>query len=143
MTVTVPSTKLTLDDILAIRHAYVFGEPVTRLAEQYGVHRNTIYKHVGYAHRGIKPKRAVKAPSPPLPEVAPDPGPEHDWRDRAACRDSETPEMFFPDRADHRTIAEAKRTCAQCAVSTACLAYAIETKSVGIFGGHELGKKIW
>ncbi len=62
-----------------------------------------------------------------------------DWRDLAACRDSE-PNLFFPvgttgTALDH--IEEAKAICAQCSVREECLMYALETnQEAGVWGGY-------
>ena len=60
------------------------------------------------------------------------------WRDGAACRDTD-PDLFFPvgttgPALDH--IAAAKSVCAGCAVQGPCLEFAIETnQDSGVWGG--------
>jgi len=61
-----------------------------------------------------------------------------DWRDDAACRDTE-PELFFPD-GDIRSVRDqvkmAKLICRGCSVSTACLSWALASgQEHGIWGG--------
>ena len=55
------------------------------------------------------------------------------WRAEARCR-ALPPAMFLP--TDARGVARAKRVCAQCAVSGACLEYALEQLlDHGVWGG--------
>lgn len=60
------------------------------------------------------------------------------WRRRAACQ-GEDPELFFPVGSAGPAlaqIAEAKKICARCLVSRACLAFAMTTgQQYGIWGG--------
>ena len=62
-----------------------------------------------------------------------------DWRDLAACRDSE-PTLFFPVGTtglalDH--IEEAKDICTECSVQEECLMYALQTnQEAGVWGGY-------
>jgi WhiB family redox-sensing transcriptional regulator len=62
-----------------------------------------------------------------------------DWRDLAACRDSEA-NLFFPvgttgPAAEH--IIEAKAICAACPVKEECLQYALESnQEAGVWGGY-------
>ncbi len=62
-----------------------------------------------------------------------------DWRDLAACRDSE-PALFFPVGTTGPAldlIEEAKSICAQCSVREECLMYALETnQEAGVWGGY-------
>ncbi|HEY0450848.1 WhiB family transcriptional regulator [Actinophytocola sp.] len=62
----------------------------------------------------------------------------NDWRDLAACRDSD-PELFFPVSEvgpGARQVADAKAVCARCPVRSQCLDYAIDNRLTdGIFGG--------
>lgn len=64
--------------------------------------------------------------------------PDPEWRKRAACRDLD-PEGFFPLGTTGRATAQAERAkavCAQCPVTTECLAWAMETNQQnGIWGG--------
>jgi WhiB family redox-sensing transcriptional regulator len=61
-----------------------------------------------------------------------------DWRDDAACRDTE-PELFFPegDNASARVqVKQAKLICRSCLVSAACLNFALACgQEAGIWGG--------
>lgn len=57
------------------------------------------------------------------------------WDKNARCRTAPTG-LFFPERGDHLTIGAAKRICAQCPVTGACLAYALTLPGLhGIWGG--------
>lgn len=62
-----------------------------------------------------------------------------DWRDVAACKDSD-PSMFFPIGTTGPAldqIAIAKAICAQCQVQEDCLQYALVTnQEAGIWGGY-------
>jgi WhiB family redox-sensing transcriptional regulator len=57
------------------------------------------------------------------------------WMSRGACR-RQDPELFFPisDRAAH-LVAAAKAVCQACSVRALCLAFAVETRQDGIWGG--------
>jgi WhiB family redox-sensing transcriptional regulator len=56
-----------------------------------------------------------------------------DWRDLAACRDTD-PDLFF---ADGR-VAEAKQVCAGCPVRQACLEQALRKREGhGVWGGAD------
>jgi WhiB family transcriptional regulator, redox-sensing transcriptional regulator len=61
-----------------------------------------------------------------------------DWRDRAACRDTD-PELFFPDgdnRSARTKVKAAKLVCRGCPVNTACLSWALTSdQQAGIWGG--------
>jgi WhiB family redox-sensing transcriptional regulator len=60
------------------------------------------------------------------------------WRDHALCRDTD-PDLFFPiGTTGYAVVAieEAKRVCAECLVTDACLDYALATnQDSGIWGG--------
>lgn len=62
-----------------------------------------------------------------------------DWRQLAACRDSE-PNLFFPVGSTGPAIdqiVEAKRICATCGVQEECLQYALESnQEAGVWGGY-------
>lgn len=64
--------------------------------------------------------------------------PARDWRDRAACLDTD-PETFFPAGATGpalELIERAKQVCAGCDVSSHCLEYALGThQDDGVWGG--------
>ena len=61
-----------------------------------------------------------------------------DWRDRAACRDTD-PDLFFPVGTTGPAIEQidaAKAVCLQCEAQAACLEFAITTnQESGIWGG--------
>lgn len=68
-----------------------------------------------------------------------------DWMEYAACRGEDT-ELFFPWSVGNvgltshsaeriRREGPAKAICSRCPVSAQCLAFAIRTGSVGIWGG--------
>ena len=61
-----------------------------------------------------------------------------DWRDRAACRDTD-PDLFFPVGTTGPAIEQieaAKMVCHQCEAQAACLEFAITTnQESGIWGG--------
>ena len=57
------------------------------------------------------------------------------WQDRANCRGVD-PDLFFPERGDNVTVAEAKRVCAGCVVRSQCLEYALAAyEKHGVWGG--------
>ena len=64
---------------------------------------------------------------------------ELDWRERAACRDSE-PGLFFPIGTTGLAIdqiEEAKSICTLCLVVDDCLQYALKTnQEAGVWGGY-------
>ena len=61
-----------------------------------------------------------------------------DWRHRAACRDVD-PELFFPIGNTGPAllqIEEAKQVCRRCAVTEACLSWALGSgQDSGVWGG--------
>lgn len=59
------------------------------------------------------------------------------WRRRAACRlvPAEDLWIFWPGRGDQAALRAAKKVCASCPVVEECLAYAIEAKEPGVWGG--------
>ncbi len=61
-----------------------------------------------------------------------------DWRDFAACRDTD-PDLFFPVGTTGPAIEQienAKAVCAQCDVRESCLEFALTTnQDSGIWGG--------
>src|SRR5882672_6728508 len=60
---------------------------------------------------------------------------EHDWRDRAACRDQD-PELFFPqNREFSAAYRAAKQVCDVCPVISQCLEFAIDHCCEGVWGG--------
>jgi WhiB family redox-sensing transcriptional regulator len=62
-----------------------------------------------------------------------------EWRDLAACRDSE-PTLFFPIGTTGpaiEQIAAAKEICQACSAKDDCLQYALETnQESGVWGGY-------
>jgi WhiB family transcriptional regulator, redox-sensing transcriptional regulator len=68
----------------------------------------------------------------------PAPGESTDWRDLAACRDTD-PELFFPignSGPALRQEARAKQICAGCTVRTRCLEWAVASgQAAGVWGG--------
>lgn len=62
-----------------------------------------------------------------------------DWRDGAACRDSE-PNLFFPIGSTGPAVDQiesAKEICFDCTVREECLTYALETnQEAGVWGGY-------
>jgi WhiB family redox-sensing transcriptional regulator len=62
-----------------------------------------------------------------------------DWREFAACRDSE-PNLFFPIGSTGPAVDQieaAKAICEQCAAQEDCLQYALETnQEAGVWGGY-------
>lgn len=62
-----------------------------------------------------------------------------DWRELAACRDSD-PETFFPVGTTGPAIAQIEKAmsiCGICSVQEACLMYALETNQEGgVWGGY-------
>jgi WhiB family redox-sensing transcriptional regulator len=69
---------------------------------------------------------------------------EKDWRHRAACRDVEDPEIFFPidtmwsQPGNEDNIAMAKAVCRECPVSAECLEWAIESGEAWAVAGGML-----
>ncbi len=50
-------------------------------------------------------------------------------------------DWFFPEfSGNHRGIRQAKQLCSTCPVSEQCLAYGVETKSSGVWGGITLDR---
>src|SRR6202050_3231570 len=74
----------------------------------------------------------VQAPPRPAPSGTPD------WRDHAACRDSD-PELFFPLGTAGPALLQqerAKQVCAGCQVRTPCLEWALASgQEAGVWGG--------
>jgi WhiB family redox-sensing transcriptional regulator len=99
----------------------------SRLAWRVGV-SDSYVRHVTWQLRtraGIVPlqgrlaatREQLATPPPPLPTGA---GREWDWRQDAACRDTD-PELFFPEPGKLPQVARAKEICAGCAVRGPCL----------------------
>src|ERR1700694_6105021 len=61
-----------------------------------------------------------------------------DWRDRAACRDTD-PDLFFPIGTTGPAIEQidsAKAVCRECDAQSACLEFALATnQESGVWGG--------
>ena len=66
------------------------------------------------------------------------------WMSRGACQLSE-PALFFPvapaSGPGARQVEAAKAVCGTCAVRERCLAYALETKPEGIWGGTTMEER--
>ncbi len=64
--------------------------------------------------------------------------PDDDWRDNAACRDT-NPDLFFPVGTTGpaiEQIEQAKKVCNECPAQTACLEFALATnQDSGVWGG--------
>jgi WhiB family transcriptional regulator, redox-sensing transcriptional regulator len=64
--------------------------------------------------------------------------PEDDWRDGAACRDTD-PDLFFPVGTTGPALDQidsAKAVCRKCDAQSACLEFAIVTnQDSGVWGG--------
>ncbi len=62
----------------------------------------------------------------------------HDWREFAACRDTD-PDLFFPIGTTGpaiEQITQAKRVCGMCEAREECLEFALKTnQDSGIWGG--------
>jgi len=66
-------------------------------------------------------------------ELAPMPGDEDQWQERALCAQTD-PEAFFPEKGG--STREAKRICLGCEVKDSCLEYALANdERFGIWGG--------
>ena len=81
----------------------------------------------------------------PIPDLG------DDWRDHAACRDSDA-ELFFPAGSTGSAIGEieaAKAICRSCPALTSCLTFALETnQEAGVWGGTDEDerralRKVW
>ena len=63
-----------------------------------------------------------------------------DWREHAACRDTD-PSLFFPVGTTGPAVAQiasAKAVCRQCDAQSACLEFALTTnQDSGIWGGTD------
>lgn len=62
-----------------------------------------------------------------------------EWTERAACRDADDPDIFFPDR-NAVAKAEAKAFCERCEVSPECY-NAGRTEGFGIWGGEPAAER--
>lgn len=59
--------------------------------------------------------------------------PEH-WREHAACRGVSV-HLFYPERWDNESIANAIAVCNTCLVKQHCLDEALEKREPGVWGG--------
>ncbi|MFV1969898.1 MAG: WhiB family transcriptional regulator [Acidimicrobiia bacterium] len=67
--------------------------------------------------------------------------PDVGWREAAACSGVES-DTFFPASEEESAAAAAKRICAECPVSEACLQYALVTnQAAGVWGGLDSGER--
>jgi hypothetical protein len=58
------------------------------------------------------------------------------WKAQGNCADPAVPvRAFFPGRGDRALLDAARAICEDCPVRERCLEYALETNSVGIWGG--------
>jgi WhiB family redox-sensing transcriptional regulator len=73
------------------------------------------------------------------PYVAPHVQPTKvDWRDFAECAQV-APELFFPEKG--ASPKDSKKICGQCAVTSFCLEYALDTKQAdGVWAGYTAGE---
>lgn len=58
------------------------------------------------------------------------------WTRQAACQDAEP--GLFDEHTDAWTLAQARSVCADCPVATQCLAWGVETRAWGTWGGQHL-----
>lgn len=83
--------------------------------------------------------RAGRAAVVPARAGGAGPIPTSRWRDRAACRGIEDPDLFFPAAEPGAGLAAAeaaaKAVCARCAVRVECGAFALVALPEGIAGG--------
>jgi WhiB family transcriptional regulator, redox-sensing transcriptional regulator len=83
---------------------------------------------------GARPMTDVRVHAPPRPAPSGSP----DWRDHAACRDTD-PELFFPVGNAGPALVQlerAKQVCAGCKVRTRCLEWAVASgQEAGVWGG--------
>ncbi len=74
----------------------------------------------------------------------PAPSGSPDWRDYAACRDTD-PELFFPIGNAGPALLQldrAKQVCAGCPVCTSCLEWALASgQEAGVWGGTSEGER--
>jgi WhiB family redox-sensing transcriptional regulator len=82
--------------------------------------------------RGAVTSTRVHTPPRPAPGGSPD------WRDQAACRDTD-PELFFPIGNAGPALLQldrAKQVCAVCPVRAPCLEWALASgQEAGVWGG--------
>ena len=58
-----------------------------------------------------------------------------EWMKLARCKETD-PEIFYPDKGDISTGAQAIRVCRSCEVRVECLEYAVDNNELfGIWGG--------
>lgn len=63
-----------------------------------------------------------------------------DW-EGALCRETD-PELFFPENGTKfQQIKQAKEVCKECPLIRVCLAYALQGKFDGIWGGTTLAER--
>ncbi|QII03237.1 WhiB family transcriptional regulator [Rhodococcoides fascians A21d2] len=67
-----------------------------------------------------------------------------EWQSRARCRGLGFDLFFKSKEVDSEAVANAKRICGQCPVSTACLRYVIDFIELqGIWGGTTPSERRW
>jgi WhiB family redox-sensing transcriptional regulator len=63
------------------------------------------------------------------------------WVDRAACANSDDPDLWFPEHESQEALAAARDVCGSCEVARLCLKWALDNRiEFGIWGGA--GKKM-
>lgn len=61
--------------------------------------------------------------------------PVESWRQLALCAQAD-PDMWFPEKGDHRSARRAKEVCRRCPVRVECAEYAMAEPSLdGVWGG--------
>jgi len=64
---------------------------------------------------------------------------DDDWRDKAACRDVDDPELFFPVGNIGPALIQIEKAktlfCNGCLGKAGCLAFALKYNQIGIWGG--------
>ena len=60
------------------------------------------------------------------------------WMKDAVCRQTD-PELWFPEVGGSAAIA--KQICQRCPVRSECLAFALEHREVGVWGGTSEGQR--
>ena len=84
------------------------------------------------------PNQAGRDRAPRMPEVAArNAVGSLGWMSRGACQ-GEDPELFFPIAATGpavHQISAAKQVCQPCTVRALCLAYALQARQAGVWGG--------
>ncbi|MBT1164577.1 WhiB family transcriptional regulator [Bifidobacterium felsineum] len=62
------------------------------------------------------------------------------WRERAACRNTPDPDVFYPNAGGD--VSQAKAICDDCPVKTECLDHALRmNEQYGIWGGLTVNER--